>query len=263
MPRVRWAARFTSVVLLVVASLALADGGGAPAATTLQQSVAVPAYFDPPSAGWSELEHDDPPVTLVVMNPNSGPGSMRQAAYVSAVRAAQAAGITVVGYVDTRFAHAPLSAVEAQVDDYHSWYAVNGIFFDDASTSCAKEPYYATLDGYVDALGGAETTILNPGTATSRCYASAADILVTFEGSYSQYLHSYSEPAWVAQYPPSRFWQIIYDAPTAAALNHAVTLSRGRRVGYLYVTRERLPNPYGSLPRVRYWGEELADVGAG
>jgi hypothetical protein len=249
--------------LLVAAGLGWGGLRAAQAAPSSGHGVAVPAYFDPPGRGWSDLEHDDPPVRLVVMNPDSGPGGSRQSSYVSAVRAAQADGVVVVGYVDTRFAQAPMSEVQAQVDDYYRWYAVNGIFFDDASTACSKEPYYAALNGYVKSEGGVQTTILNPGTATNRCYTAAADILVTFEGSYSQYLRGYSAPAWAAQYPPSRFWQIVYDAPTVGALDRTVALSRERGAGWVYVTRGRLPNPYGALPGARYWSEELAAVADG
>lgn len=261
--RIDAAANRACLAFAVAAVVTLGGQWSAHAAVSRWQSVAVPAYFDPPNADWTELEHDDPPVHLIVINPDSGPGPARQGSYSSAIRAAQAAGITVIGYVDTSFARRPLSAVEAQVDEYHSWYGVNGIFFDDASTACSREPYYAALDSYVKAEGGTQTTILNPGTATNRCYASAADILVTFEGSYSQYVHSYSAPAWAAQYPPSRFWQIVYAAPTVVALDRAVALGRQRRAGYIYVTRERLSNPYAALPGSRYWSEELADVAGG
>lgn len=251
----------TAVAFLVASLVAggavkVAEGAPGPPA----QSVAVPAYFDPPSAGWSALEQDDPPARLIVMNPESGPGSAPRPSYVAAVRAAQGDGVTVVGYVDTSFAHRPLGVVEAQIDDYFSWYGVNGIFLDDASTACAQEPYYAALDRYVKTMGASETTILNPGTWTSSCYASAADILVTFEGSYRQYDRSYYAPSWVARYPAGRFWQIVYGAPTITAMRRAVALSRERGVGYVFVTSAREPNPYGALPRAAYWCAELGRV---
>jgi hypothetical protein len=245
-----------AAVLLVGAAVTVARA--APGSPT--QSVAVPAYFDPPSSGWSALEHDDPPVRLIVVNPESGPGSAPRPSYLAAVRAAQAEGVTIVGYVDTGFARRPLSALEAQIDEYYSWYGVNGIFFDDASTACAQEPYYAALGSYVKAKGASEMTILNPGTWTNSCYANAADILLTFEGSYHQYVHSYFAPSWVTGYPPSRFWQIVYATPTISEMRRAVGLSRGRGVGFVFVTSAREPNPYGALPADRYWCAELARV---
>jgi hypothetical protein len=166
----------------------------------------------------------------------------------------------VVGYVFTDYARRPLAAVKADIDTYYRWYRVNGIFLDQATTSCADEPYYANLDRYVNAEHRGARTILNPGTETNQCYVHAADILVTFEGSESEYLHSYSAPAWVARYSPSHFWHVIYSTPTASALAHVVELSQRRRAGFIYVTPAGLPNPYGALPGDAYWTSELSDV---
>jgi hypothetical protein len=260
--------RLVSVRLLClcasIAATALALDARLPAhaAVASAQGVAVPAYFDPGSA-WTRVDASTPAVRLAIVNPDNGPGSARDGGFARTVSAAQAAGISVLGYVYTNSARRPLSVVEANIDAYYRWYGVDGIFFDEASTSCAREPYYAALNAYVKAKGGAATTVLNPGTATSECYTAAADILVTFEDSYRNYVHAYSAPAWVAHYPPNRFWQIVYGAPNATAMAEAVRLSKARGAGYVYVTPERLPNPYAGLPKGAYWQEELADVGAG
>jgi len=224
------------------------------------QGMAVPAYFYPGSY-WTQMDQAGPALTLAVMNPNSGPGSAADPNYVSAVHAAQAAGITVVGYVYTDYGARSLSAVEADVNSYYSWYGVNGIFFDQASTNCSYSSYYATLNAFVKAKGGTARTILNPGTQTSQCYVSDADILLTFEGSDSQYVNSYSAPSWVASYSPSHFWHIIYGASTSSAMTQAVQLSKQRDAGFVYVTSGGLPNPYDLLPTGSYWTSELAAIG--
>jgi hypothetical protein len=245
--------------LCVTMALAWNHQPPASAATASSQSMAVPAYFSPGSE-WTEIDHADPPVRLAVMNPQNGPGSSRDPGFARAVRAAQSAGVTVVGYVYTDYARRPLSAVEADVDAYYRWYRVNGIFFDQATTDCADEPYYAALNRYVKGMGGVARTILNPGTQTNQCYVQAADILVTFEGSDSEYLRSYSAPAWVARYSPTHFWHVVYATSTAAALARVIQLSQQRRAGFVYVTGAGLPNPYGGLPSDAYWTAELADV---
>jgi hypothetical protein len=245
--------------LCVTMALAWDRQPAASAAGASSQSIAVPAYFSPGSE-WTKIDHADPPVRLAVMNPDNGPGSSRAAGFAHAVRGAQSAGITVVGYVSTDYAQRPLTAVEADVDAYYRWYGVNGIFFDQATTGCAEEPYYAALNRYVKGMGGAARTILNPGTQTSQCYVHAADILVTFEGSDSEYLRSYSGPAWVAHYSPRHFWHLIYSTPTVSALAQVIRLSRRRHAGFVYVTGAGLPNPYGGLPNDSYWAAELADV---
>ena len=255
-PRVRSTASLVSLAMLSAVLLIVA--GPAPAAST--QSMAVPAYFYPGSY-WTQMDHAGSTLRIAVMNPNSGPGSAPDPNYVSAVHAAQAAGITVVGYVYTDWGARSLSAVEADVNAYYRMYGVNGIFFDQASTSCAYSSYYATLNAFVKAKGGTGRTILNPGTQTSQCYVSDADILLTFEGSYSQYVSSYSAPQWVSSYPPSHFWHIIYGAPNTSAVARAVQLSKQRGAGYVYVTADTLPNPYDTLPTGGYWSSELAAIG--
>ncbi len=236
---------------------------GVAAGSAAAQSIAVPAYFYPGGSPnyWTQLDQAGPG-TLAVLNPSSGPGSGPDPNYLSAVRSAEAAGITVVGYVYTNYGNRSLSAVESDVTKYYSWYPVQGIFFDQASTSCTKEAYYAQLNSYVKALSVTAHTVLNPGTQTDQCYAAAADTLLTFEGTASEYTSSYSAPSWVSSYPASHFWHVIYGASTTSAMATAVQLSKTRNAGYVYVTSATLPNPYNVLPTVSYWSTELSDIGA-
>jgi Spherulation-specific family 4 len=242
--------------LFVVLPLVVGPAQGASA-----QSMAVPAYFYPGSF-WTQMDQaGSSALKLAVMNPASGPGSAPDPQYVSAVRAAQAAGITVVGYVYTSYGARSLAAVESDVNAYYGWYGVNGIFFDEASNSCASASYYATLNSFVKSKGGTARTILNPGTQTSECYVPDADILLTFEGSYRQYVSGYSAPSWVSRYPPSHFWHVIYGTPSTSAMTQAVALSKRRGAGFVYVTPDTLPNPYDTLPTGPYWTGELANIG--
>lgn len=228
------------------------------AADPAVQSMAVPAYFGPGS-GWRRIDQSHPPLKVAVVNPDSGPGHARSSTYAAAIQGAKAAGVTVIGYVDTDYAHRSLSAVEADVSHYYHWYDVDGIFFDRASTKCAREPYYRQLDLYVKSMRGPDQTILNPGTRTHACYAGAANVLVTFEGSDASYLHSYSAPSWISRYPATQFWHIVYATPLAA-LAHTLALSRRRHAGFVYVTPLRLPNPYDALPDSKYWARELRHI---
>ena len=257
MPLRVWASLFVVVIALLIALAVLLM----PASSG--QGMAVPAFF-PPGRLWSQVDSAAPTLRLVVMNPASGPGPAYDQSYGSVVRTAQKRGITVVGYVDTNYGARGLSAVEADVEKYFSWYHVNGIFFDRASTDCAlavaPTSYYATLNAYVKARGGAARTILNPGKQTNECFLADADIVLTFEGSAAQYLNSYSAPAWVAKYSPSHFWHVVYGASDAALMARAVQLSKERGAGYVYVTPDALPSPYDTLPTGRYWSTELGKV---
>jgi len=246
---------------LLVLVVLLMSGAAAQAAAA--QTMAVPAYFYPGSY-WTQLDQAGSGVGVAVMNPDSGPGAGPDPNYVAAVRSAEAAGITVVGYVYTSYGSRSIASVESDINNYYSWYPnLDGIFLDEASTNCASEPYYATLHSYVRSKGTAALTVLNPGTQTNQCYEPAADILLTFEGSDQQYVSSYSAPSWVARYPPSHFWHVIYGTPTVSAMSTAVQLSKARNAGYVYVTSASLPNPYDVLASGLYWSSELADIASG
>ncbi len=252
---------FASLLVVVIALLTALVILLIPASSG--QSMAVPAFFAPGRL-WSQVDSAVPTLRLVVVNPASGPGPAYDQSYGGVVRTAKKRGITVVGYVDTNYGARGLSAVESEVDKYYSWYHVDGIFFDRASTACALAispmSYYATLNAYVKAKSGAARTILNPGRQTNECFLADADILLTFEGSDAEYVNSYSAPSWVAKYSASHFWHVIYAAVGASAMARAVRLSKQRGAGFVFVTPDALPSPYDTLPTGRYWSTELDKV---
>jgi hypothetical protein len=229
--------------------------------------LAIPSYFDPPSPLWTQLDQGAPTVGLAVINPDSGPGASFSAAYAAQVQDSQIAGITVLGYVHTQYGQRSLATVEAEIDTYYTWYHPDGIFVDEVdNTSCAMESsYYLPLYRAIKAKGGKAVVVLNPGSQTQECYMAAGDIVINFEGSESDYVTSYvsSAPGWLASYPASRFWHIVYGTPTIAALQQVVALAGGRDAGWLWVTdAPATPNPYGSLPDTPFWTAELAAVQA-
>ena len=219
-------------------------------------ALAVPAYFYALTSSWGTL--DGPPRTadLAVLNPASGPGSSADPNYVQQVAASQAAGVDVIGYVDTSYGRRSLASVEADISRYEQWYHVNGIFLDQAATSCSTEAsYYAPLYAFVHAQAGLDLTVLNPGAPTPACYMAASDVMMTYEGTAAG-LGSGAHT--VAGYDPSRFWGVIYSAPASALSSNLATLASDG-FGEVFVTDQNLPNPYGVLPG--YWSQEVADVG--
>ena len=225
------------------------------------QSIAVPAYFYPvyPDPLWTQMEDAVPVVSVAIMNPASGPGAAPDPNYVSQIAATRAAGVRVLGYVASTYAVKPLGDLKDEIDDYYTWYDVDGIFIDEADNNCATQPYYAELDTYTKTKGGLGMTIINPGTVTPECFVTAADVLLNFEGSYTQY-QSYVPLGWESGYDPSHFWHLVY-ATSEADMPSAVLLSQARGAGYVYVTPDTLvPNPWDSLPQGSYWTSELAYV---
>ena len=128
-----------------------------------------------------------PPVDLAIINPASGPGNARDSNYAAQVVSSENAGVDVVGYVHTSYGARSLKTVENEISEYESWYHLDGIFVDEAATSCSLETtYYAPLYTFIHAQAGLDLAILNPGEATNQCYMAAADVVLGFEGTPSR-----------------------------------------------------------------------------
>ena len=253
----------------VTGAVSVATPGGTGVATPLGTyayraggtSIMVPSYIAPGSS-WSKINAGHPPVDLAIINPASGPGSSPASNYVSQVAASQGAGVDVVGYVHTSYGSRSLATVENEIAEYESWYHVDGIFVDEASTNCSTEAsYYAPLYAYIHAQPGLDLTILNPGEATNQCYMAAADVVLGFEGSPSDLANAGPLPSWTAAFPAGRFWGVVYGASSGVLASTLATLAADG-FGEVYVTDQTLPNPYGALPT--YWSQELtAAAGTG
>ncbi len=254
--------RTSLVKLAAIIALLMATSVGWAACDEPQepQAIAVPSYFDS-GPQWTQMEQSYPTVQMAVVNPSSGPGVTKDAAYADQVTQSQAEGLTVLGYVYTGYGSRDAGDVKADIDRYYLWYGVDGIFVDEGSTDCAyASSYYAELHEHVKGKGGKAVTALNPGVQTNECYMSVADTIVNFEGTYEMYVSNYSAPEWVSKYPPNRFWHLVYATPNTQTMEEAVRLSKQRVAGWVYVTPATMPNPWGTLPPDSYWSQELLAV---
>jgi len=255
------------IYLITLAALALAvllaanvpPRQAASAATVTHQKLAIPAYFYPGPI-WTKAEKAASVVGIMIMNPASGPGTSPDTTYVAEVKRAQNKGILVLGYVDTANGTRPAATAKSEVDKYYTWYKPDGIFYDEADPSgCGKQTYYTALYRYVKLKSPLSTVVINPGTSIPECYMTTTDIMLNFEGSYSTYLN-WSPGSWVYKYPSGRFWQLVYDT-RATKLANAITLSKKRNAGWVYITNDVLvPDPWDSLPPTSYWLKELTLV---
>jgi hypothetical protein len=221
------------------------------------QKMAIPTYFGP-GALWTKLGAAAPGVGIAILNPNSGPADAARADFAAQVKATQAQGVTVLGYIHTSYGKRPFSEVQAEITKYRRWYGVNGIFFDEVTNDDAGLPYYlkcrtAAKAGHPNAL-----VVDNPGTPVTEGYMKTADIVITFEHDYNAYVKRDADPAWVSRYPATRFWHLVYAVPNPSAMQTVVRLGKQRHVGWMYVTPGDLPNPWNTLPDGAYWTGELA-----
>lgn len=267
---------------LVCCSIAI---GTQAQAASLTQHIAIPAYFSPSdaagAAAWKTLATGSASLGIVVANPQSGPGQL-STDYANALSKTHAQGSKVLGYVDTGYfgfsadvryvpgtndssSSAWLKQAEHDVDTWYSYYgaSLDGIFFDDAENVCGPNNQYAslytTLSSYVHKHAGA-ISVDNAGAGVQSCYASAADTIVTFEGSYGDYLSAAPEAWQLSSSNPDKFWNLVYDVPDTSAMTQTINKSKQNNVGYIYATNDTLQNnPWDTIPS--YWSGELAAVG--
>jgi hypothetical protein len=214
-------------------------------AQTPCQRISIPSYFYPGNL-WTQAISAAPKVDLMIINPNSGAGTSINTDYVSTVNVAKNASIKIYGYVYTSYGNRPLSQITQEIDNYRNWYNVDGIFLDETPTSNAQISFYQQVANYIRVQPNAKV-ILNPGVFPDEGYMSIGDIVVVFENFYSSYLNL-SLPNWVNNYPADKYWHIIHSATSAQSKN-ALFLSRQRRAGHIYITGDKLPNPYDTLPK--------------
>ena len=200
------------------------------------------------------MEANSPPVKYLVANPSSGPGNSPNSDYVTAISAAQAAGITVLGYINTGNGSVAVSTASMQAGQWASFYGVTSIFYDNAATSQALLPYYTQMCAIAHATGGA-LAVLNHGAVPDQGYASIGDILVVFESAQSAW-SGFSAPGWFASYPASRFGVFVYDIPDQDTMTTIMGQVQGFGIGQAYLTDENLPNPYDTLPA--WWAAECS-----
>ncbi|MDE3202819.1 MAG: spherulation-specific family 4 protein, partial [Acidobacteriota bacterium] len=233
----------------------------------------IPAYWYPDAASTAAsaavLAAPAEAVSFVIADvTTTGTGSSVDPAWLAAVRAYRHAGVAVFGYVDTSYGRVSLASAEANVQHWYSWYGVDGIFFDNASTDptlAAPDAYYGRLYRYVKDMTGpgvlGTTVVLNPGTGTARPYMADADIVCDFEGTEASYAAA-TPPAWTAAYAPSRFWNIVYASAGVTPMRNDVALARARGVGNVFITTLAGANPYDAMPPGGLWEAEIAALNA-
>ncbi|MGH8490922.1 MAG: spherulation-specific family 4 protein [Gammaproteobacteria bacterium] len=258
------------------------------------QQLGIPAYVHPlrDPAAWDRVIGSAPSkVGIIVANVLNGPDYQPKDYWTSVIHRAHTAGMRALGYVDTgyfgttgqptRLGSTSPEDWMAQIEqDIAGWYAfygadIDGIFFDQGQNACGPTAgsetwvdLYRFINRYEKENHPGVLTVINPGTVVPECYEDAADVLLTFEGSYAAYVGRAPNPAldyqplgWTPS-DPYKIWHLVYGA-SQDELASAIELSRSRGAGYVYVTDDVLENPYDSVPASPYWDPEQALVAGG
>src|SRR5574342_210525 len=204
--------------------------------------IMIPLYSYPTSTAWNNViaaKNSHPSVPFVVIiNPNSGPGTSQNQAFVTGIQKLKDAGIIVLGYIPTKYAVRSSATVMHDIDLYKSWYAVDGVKFDEMTNTVGYETYYSNLSDYAKSIG-LSMTVGNPGADVPPSYIGIVDNLTIFENGFLPTL-SYLG-GWHTNYDKNNFSSESYAIPT---LDQAYVTSASQYLGYIYLTDDNLPNPW-------------------
>ena len=222
--------------------------------------MAVPAYFAPPSPEWQRLITGAPTIGMIVFNPQSGPGSVADPAYTKVIADAQAAGITMLGYVATSYGARAEADVVADINRYYDFYSLSGIYFAEGPMENDCTAMEAMYHRFSDAVRARDArAYLAVGTRFCPTYIYFFDLMVQFARNWSEYQTDYTPPSWMPANSPQRFCHFVHTVPaTDAGAALARTIANG--AGWVFVTDQTDPNPWSVLPS--YFDEELATLRA-
>ncbi|MFB6983110.1 spherulation-specific family 4 protein [Streptomyces scopuliridis] len=273
-----------ALALSTVPAIATPEAPAASATRAGSQKVSVPAYFYPGPL-WDRLAQAGTGVGLAIANPSNGPGDGDDQ-YTAAIKKADAAGISVIGYVSTGYLGTTgmttrsgssdpdewMRQIKADVDAWYQLYGgagLGGIFFDEGLARCGSGNTdvnrYIELKNYVESRYGEGAVVVdNPGTGVEECYTKAADTLVTFEGDENTY-RGHQPQAWETSASPDKVWHLVYGVQDEGTMREVMELSRQRNAGHVYVTPDTMAdkNPWDTLPPDAYWNSELGLAGGG
>lgn len=222
--------------------------------------LAIPTYAPPGSAAWKGWQAVGPNgLGFMIINLKNGDDTKFRPEVAAAVQSAQRDGIPVLAYTYTSYGKRDVKAVLERIDaHYNNYKTLDGIFVDEAATDCndsnrfagTQLKYYRQITDRIRSKSGRHLVVYNPGTMPpTDCWMPLVDILLTHENKgLKSYQEHYDDAAWVRQFPPERFWHLVYSVATEAEMREVVNLACKRGVGYLYVTHAGLPNPWSEVP---------------
>lgn len=207
----------------------------------------VPLYTRPNHESWAGLvaikgRHPAVKVAAIV-NPASGPGATRDAAYEAGIGRLVAAGIRVIGYVATGYGALPANAVALDLARWRQHYpGVEGVFLDEVPTQAAQRFHYGQIAA--DARRhGFSLLVGNPGISTDVAFAEWFDVLIAYE-----------QPGWpgpgepsaelAARFGKQKFGMLAYET---AGFTPEAAADAASRFGWMYVTEDAQPNPWDTL----------------
>jgi len=216
---------------------------------TMNSGIVVPAYFYPdlPGGYWQQLVEAAVILgdrLIVIANPFNGPGTSQNSDYTNAMNAVRSAGGKVIGYVHTSYSARAMDDVKADIDKWYNWYSIDGIFFDEVATGQSRVNHYQGLYDDVQQKQSGATVVFNHGTTPhSDYFGIGSAIFCIFEDEFSNF------NGWSFQGGgSSRDSLVLVHNTSNDNWQAALEQIEQEGIGWLYVTSDKLPNPWDTLP---------------
>jgi len=233
----------TTLVLLVCVFLLAVDASSTKSATTAPSAgctgkvkLLVPLYIYP-GAAWDTVVAGASQVsTVAIINPNSGPIVPPDSSYVSYMNKLNKAGVDMIGYVHTSYGTRSIATVQAEINQYASYYPLlKGIFLDEASPDASHVSYYGTLYNLTKTKPGWSYDIINPGVVPTSNYVTASTQIVSFEDSGAA-LANAAKPSYASCSNEYHFAAIVNSVSAASMHTIVDSVFNKDYFGYIYVT---------------------------
>lgn len=223
----------------------------------------VPAYIYPAGENlkqWRRLIDASAKVDLiVVVNPHSGPGLERNPDYAAAVAEAASRGVKLVGYIDLEFGDRQVNKIKADIDAWRRFYPlISGFFLDRQPCDAAHAAYVLEVSSYAREKQPGALLIGDPGQPCDDSFFTRRAIDVACIFARPEGFATFELPANLRSLPASQFAALAYQVPDAQAMQALLKEAIIKRIGYIFVTNGKSPNPWGSLPA--YWEDEIEFV---
>lgn len=257
-----------AALLMAISSSALATAS----ATTSANTLLVPLYSWPVkyvdgvrylSDSWKglyNLASANPNLRIMmILNPDNGnfglgsglltpeqmAGAQANPDILWATQEMQSKGILVIGYVYTNYAARDLEICKQRIDLYGRLYNTVGINLDQMSNVIGNEGYYGNLTAYTKSAG-MTYTVGNPGTVIPESYVGTVDTILIYESSGLPAINTLKSRTFNGKYDMNNFGAIPHSVSSYSStwVNRAEDV-----VGYIYVTNDKMPNPWDTLTK--------------
>ncbi len=207
---------------------------------TVEVGTIFPLYFYPDQSAIQpllDMAHQYPTVPIwVILDPADGPGTSIDPTYTSAIKQLRAAGINLLGYVNTNFSQRAKTLVNSDIQTWKSFYKPDGIFLDLMNVN---HTYYSSVTTYAKSLGF-QMVIGNPGENIDPSSGNDVDIVMIWENSYLPYpLSQFSN--WYSIYSRDHLSLIAYDV---SPLPTTFITEAAQYFGWILISDKPGPSPY-------------------